>query len=61
MLGITIRADIPLGLDFLSTVWKLLVGLTLDPVVDLQQADAVTYKYIKKIEMVMTMSTVFGS
>ncbi|CAG5121382.1 unnamed protein product, partial [Candidula unifasciata] len=51
LLGITIRADIPLGLDLLSTVWKLLVGLTLDPVVDLQQADAVTYKYIKKIEM----------
>ncbi|KAH9492163.1 putative E3 ubiquitin-protein ligase HTD4 [Bulinus truncatus] len=54
LLGITIRADIPLGLDLLSTVWKLLVGLNLDPSVDLQQADALTYKYIKKVEMAET-------
>ncbi|GFO01128.1 HECT domain-containing e3 ubiquitin protein ligase 4 [Plakobranchus ocellatus] len=51
LLGITIRAGIPLGLDLLSTVWKLLVGMTLDPCLDLQEADAVTYKYIKRIEM----------
>ncbi|XP_059171920.1 probable E3 ubiquitin-protein ligase HECTD4 isoform X2 [Physella acuta] len=54
LLGITIRADIPLGLDLLYSVWKLLVGLTLDPSVDLQQADALTYKYMKKIEMAET-------
>uniref|UniRef100_A0A2C9JLI7 HECT domain-containing protein n=5 Tax=Biomphalaria glabrata TaxID=6526 RepID=A0A2C9JLI7_BIOGL len=54
LLGITMRADIPLGLDLLSTVWKLLVGLNLDPSTDLQQADALTYKYIKKIEMAET-------
>lgn len=51
LLGITIRADIPLGLDLLSTVWKLLVGMNLDPCHDLSAADLVTYKHIKKIEM----------
>ncbi|KAK3804042.1 hypothetical protein RRG08_062412 [Elysia crispata] len=51
LLGITIRADIPLGLDLLSTVWKLLVGMNLDPCHDLLEADSVTYKHIKKIEM----------
>ncbi|GFR88453.1 HECT domain containing E3 ubiquitin protein ligase 4 [Elysia marginata] len=51
LLGITIRADIPLGLDLLSTVWKLLVGMNLDPCLDLSEADVVTYKHIKRIEM----------
>ena len=52
LLGITIRADIPLGLDLLPVVWKNLVGLDLDPVTDLQEADILTYNYIKKFEMV---------
>lgn len=46
------RADIPLGLDMLACVWKLLVGAELDPVTDLKEADLLTYNYIKKIEMV---------
>ena len=37
LLGVTIRADIPLGLDLLSSVWKLLVGLNLEPSQDLVQ------------------------
>ena len=52
MLGVTIRADIPLGMDMLACVWKNLVGVNLDPVTDLQDADEHTYSYIKKIEMV---------
>lgn len=52
LLGITMRADIPLGLDMLACVWKLLVGAELDPVTDLKEADLLTYNYIKKIEMV---------
>ena len=32
--------------------WKNLVDLDLDPVTDLQEADALTYNYMKKIEMV---------
>lgn len=56
LLGITMRADIPLGLDMLACVWKLLVGAELDPVTDLKEADLLTYNYIKKIEMVETES-----
>ncbi|XP_062590799.1 probable E3 ubiquitin-protein ligase HECTD4 isoform X2 [Saccostrea cucullata] len=56
LLGITMRADIPLGMDMLSCFWKLLVGTELDPVQDLKEADQLTYNYIKKIEMVETES-----
>lgn len=52
MLGITIRADIPIGMDLLSCFWKVVVGTSLDLVTDLQDADQLTYNYIKKIEMV---------
>ena len=52
LLGITMRADIPLNFDLLSTVWKLLVGKPLDPSTDLQQADCLSYSYLKKMEMV---------
>ena len=52
LLGITIRADIPFGLDLLPLFWKNLVGVDLDPVTDLQDADILTYNYIKKFEMV---------
>lgn len=51
MLGITIRADIPLGLDLLQVFWKNLVGQPLDPITDLQEADILTYNYIKNFEM----------
>ncbi len=46
------RADIPLGLDLLPVFWKNLVGVPLDPITDLQEADIITYNYIKKFEMV---------
>jgi len=52
LLAITLRADIPLGIDLLSVFWKNLVGVELDPITDLQEADILTYNYIKKIEMV---------
>ena len=52
LLGIMVRADIPLGLDLLTSLWKVLVSVDLDPVVDLKAADHLTYNYIKKIEMV---------
>lgn len=53
LLGVAIRAEIPFGIDLASVFWKNLVGLSLDPVVDLQESDIVTYTYIKKIEMVL--------
>ncbi|KAL3856755.1 hypothetical protein ACJMK2_011476 [Sinanodonta woodiana] len=56
LLGITIRADIPLGLDLMPLFWKSLVSVSLDPVTDLQEADYLTYSYIKKIEMVESES-----
>ncbi|KAJ8312853.1 hypothetical protein KUTeg_010226 [Tegillarca granosa] len=56
LLGITIRADIPIGMDLLSCFWKVVVGTSLDLVTDLQDADQLTYNYIKKIEMVVTDS-----
>ncbi|XP_013780547.2 probable E3 ubiquitin-protein ligase HECTD4 [Limulus polyphemus] len=49
LLGITMRADIPLPLDLMSCFWKSLLGLPLDPVTDLQQADCLTYKYLKDL------------
>ena len=56
LFAVTIRADIPFGLDLLAVFWKNLVGVELDPVTDLQQADIVTYSYIKKFEMVLVLS-----
>lgn len=56
LLGVTIRADIPIGLDLLGSFWKCLVKTNLDRVMDLQEADILTYNYIKKIEMVETES-----
>ncbi|XP_061866393.1 probable E3 ubiquitin-protein ligase HECTD4 isoform X3 [Colius striatus] len=50
LLGIAIRADVPLPLDLLPSFWKTLVGEPLDPDVDLQEADILTYNYIKKFE-----------
>ena len=52
MLAVTVRADIPFGLDLLQSFWKNLVGIDLDPVTDLQDADILTYTYLKKLEMV---------
>lgn len=52
MLGIAIRADVPLPLDLLPSFWKTLVGEPLDPDGDLQEADILTYNYVKKFESV---------
>ncbi|XP_062874264.1 probable E3 ubiquitin-protein ligase HECTD4 isoform X2 [Trichomycterus rosablanca] len=52
LLGIAIRADVPLPLDMLGSFWKGLVGDDLDPDKDLQEADFITYNYIRKLEMV---------
>lgn len=46
------RADIPIGLDLMSSFWKSLVGVAIDTVVDIKDADHLTYYYLKKIEMV---------
>ena len=52
LLGIAIRADVPLPLDLLASFWKGLVGQALDPEQDLQDADLLTYNYVKKFESV---------
>lgn len=52
LLGIAIRADVPLPLDLLPTFWKTLVGEPLDPEWDLQEVDILTYNYIKKFETI---------
>ncbi|XP_052243277.1 probable E3 ubiquitin-protein ligase HECTD4 isoform X2 [Dreissena polymorpha] len=56
LLGITIRADIPIGLDLMASFWKALVGLPMDSVMDIKEADPLTYSYLKKIEMVESES-----
>ncbi|XP_077165132.1 putative E3 ubiquitin-protein ligase HECTD4 isoform X4 [Paroedura picta] len=50
LLGIAIRADVPLPLDLLPSFWKTLVGEPLEPDLDLQEADILTYNYVKKFE-----------
>ncbi|KAI1901157.1 hypothetical protein AGOR_G00057300 [Albula goreensis] len=52
LLGIAIRADVPLPLDLLGSFWKGLVGEPLDPDADLQEADLLTYNYVKKFDSV---------
>uniref|UniRef100_A0AAY5EB62 HECT domain-containing protein n=1 Tax=Electrophorus electricus TaxID=8005 RepID=A0AAY5EB62_ELEEL len=53
LLGIAIRADVPLPLDLLGSFWKGLVGEVLDPDADLQEADLLTYNHVKKFESVI--------
>ncbi|KAG9487790.1 hypothetical protein GDO78_007527 [Eleutherodactylus coqui] len=50
LLGIAIRADVPLPLDLLPCFWKMLVGEPMDPETDLYEADILTHNYIKKFE-----------
>lgn len=52
LLGITLRADIPFGLDLLDLFWKSLLDRDVDTNTDLSEADILTYKYLKDIEMV---------
>ena len=59
MLGIAIRADVPLPLDLLPSFWKTLVGEPLDPDQDLQEADVLTYNYVKKFESVSEKRIIF--
>ncbi|XP_055958013.1 probable E3 ubiquitin-protein ligase HECTD4 [Patella vulgata] len=54
LLGVTMRADIPLELDIVSSFWKCLTSKTIDPITDIHEADILTYNYIKKIEMIET-------
>ncbi|XP_071790886.1 probable E3 ubiquitin-protein ligase HECTD4 isoform X2 [Asterias amurensis] len=56
LLGVALRADIPLALDLLSSFWKCLVGVALDPDRDLEEADCITYDYIKKLTEVQSES-----
>ena len=48
LLGVIIRADIPVGLDIMPYFWRALLGkeLTLN---DLREADIVTYTLTEKI------------
>ena len=48
LLGVIIRADIPVGLDLMLCFWKALLGKELS-VDDLQQADIVTYTLTEKL------------
>lgn len=52
LLGIAIRADVPLPLDLQGSFWKGLVGDDLDQETDLQEADHLTYNYAKKFDSV---------
>nr|XP_033812752.1 probable E3 ubiquitin-protein ligase HECTD4 isoform X2 [Geotrypetes seraphini] len=52
LLGIAIRADVPLPLDLLPSFWKMLVGEPLDPDVDICEADVLTHSHIQKIASV---------
>lgn len=42
----------PLPLDLLGSFWKGLVGDPLDPEQDMQEADVLTYNYVKKFDNV---------
>ena len=53
------RAEIPIGLDLLSSFWKALVGVDLDTVTDIKEVDPLTYSYLKKIEMVILMLSTY--
>lgn len=61
LLGIAIRADVPLPLDLLPSFWKTLVGEPLDPDQDLQEADILTYNYVKKFESVSEGTLFWGN
>ncbi|XP_028827058.1 probable E3 ubiquitin-protein ligase HECTD4 isoform X2 [Denticeps clupeoides] len=52
LLGIAVRADVPLPLDLLSSFWKGLVGEELHHQADLQEADLLTYNYVRRFENV---------
>ncbi|XP_035690107.1 probable E3 ubiquitin-protein ligase HECTD4, partial [Branchiostoma floridae] len=55
LLGVAVRADVPLPLDLLPPFWKGLVGLPLDED-DLREADILTYNYITRLAEAETES-----
>ncbi len=48
LVGVAIRADVPIALDLLPSFWKSLKGQTLS-LADLREADCVTYDLTEKI------------
>lgn len=52
LLGIALRADIPLALDLLPCFWKSLLNLSLDPHDDLRETDILTYNYLRRFSEV---------
>ncbi|PFX24720.1 putative E3 ubiquitin-protein ligase HECTD4 [Stylophora pistillata] len=52
LLGIALRADIPLALDLLPCFWKSLLNLPLDPQDDLRETDILTYNYLRRFSEV---------
>ncbi|GAB6029828.1 putative E3 ubiquitin-protein ligase HTD4 [Chamberlinius hualienensis] len=52
LLGISIRAGIPLPIDLVPAFWKQLVGVPLDPITDLMDVDILTCNYIKEFDLV---------
>ncbi|XP_078681858.1 putative E3 ubiquitin-protein ligase HECTD4 [Branchiostoma floridae x Branchiostoma belcheri] len=55
LLGVAVRADVPLPLDLLTPFWKGLVGLPLDED-DLREADILTFNYITRLAEAETES-----
>ncbi|XP_071946536.1 probable E3 ubiquitin-protein ligase HECTD4 isoform X2 [Antedon mediterranea] len=49
-LGIALRADIPLALDFMACFWKGLIGLQIDMESDFKEVDVVTNKFLQDLE-----------
>lgn len=58
LLGIALRADIPLALDMLPCFWKSLLNLPLDPQDDLRETDILTYNYLRRFSEVTLTSWV---
>ena len=48
LLGVAIRADVPIALELLPCFWKSLKGETLS-LEDLQDADCITYNLTQKM------------
>ncbi|XP_071497133.1 probable E3 ubiquitin-protein ligase HECTD4 [Diadema antillarum] len=54
LLGIAMRADIPLSLDLVPSFWKCLVQEPLDLDQDLAEADFITHKFLTRMEQAQT-------
>ena len=54
LLGVAIRADVPIALDLLPCFWKSLKGETLS-LDDLREADCITYNLTKRMLKVCTV------